>query len=643
MTAVAHAPASAQRSEGFAHQPALDGLRGVAVLMVVCFHGGWSWMSGGYVGVSVFFTLSGFLITRLLLDEHDRRGRVDVVRFWTRRLRRLAPASLACLLAVGVFGTLGAFGDVPDLGRDILGALLQLANWFSLTGETSYAEQVLATRSPLDHFWSLAIEEQFYWLWPLVMVAVMRRGRPDRAVLVLTALAMVAAPLTATLFGGDAAYWATPARAGEILVGASLAAVLHRRAAAPSARVGWLGMPALAIILWAAVAWPSASGPAYEGWLPVFALASGALILSIQVRSPLRRALAWRPLTGLGVISYGVYLYHWPVFLVLDDRGNGPTPGRFLVQVVVTVAIAAVSYRWFERPIRRGAGDRRTLARPMVAASIAVVVVASVGSFGAPDRFADPSRAASQLEPVTDLVPLAPLVPSFEASAGAADPPTATLPAVDLAAPVPERIDAGKLAGTPVTVVELDEPVSTAPTEPPAPNAAPAPPVGDVPVPGGDVAIVAAPQRPVRILVVGDSTAWSLGDGLAAWTAANPEVASVTLTVSPGCGFVLAGRVPADDGAGFADQCQQTLSTWLNDALLQLRPDVVMLMATRTDVKDREWNPDEGVLTVFDPRAQERIRADYARSPSGSSAPVCPRWSGSSRPWSASTRHHPTR
>jgi peptidoglycan/LPS O-acetylase OafA/YrhL len=181
MTAVAHAPVSAARSHGFAHQPALDGVRGVAVLMVLCFHGGWSWMTGGYVGVSVFFTLSGFLITRLLLDEHDRHGRVDVVRFWVRRLRRLAPASLACLLGVGVLGALGAFGDVPDLGRDLLGAMLQLANWFSLTGDTSYAEQVLATRSPLDHFWSLAIEEQFYWLWPLVMIAVMRRGRPDRA------------------------------------------------------------------------------------------------------------------------------------------------------------------------------------------------------------------------------------------------------------------------------------------------------------------------------------------------------------------------------------------------------------------------------------------------------------------------------
>ncbi len=609
-TAAVPAPTAAgARTHGFAHQPALDGLRGVAVLMVVCFHGGWSWMTGGYVGVSVFFTLSGFLITRLLLDEHERRGRVDVVRFWGRRLRRLAPASIACLLAVGVLGTFGAFGDVPDLGRDLLGAVLHLANWFSLTGETSYAEQVLATRSPLDHFWSLAIEEQFYWLWPLVMVAAMRRGRPDRVVLVLTLLAMLAAPTTAFLFGGDAAYWATPARAGEILVGASLAAVLHRRAEAPSAQMAWLGAPALFVIVWAAVSWPSASGPAYSGWLPMFALASGALILSIQVRSPLRRALAWRPLTGLGVISYGVYLYHWPVFLVLDDRGSGPTVGRFLIQIAITIAIAAISYRWFERPIRSGAGDHRTLWRPMLVASVVVVLVATLGSFGTPDRFADPSRAVSQLEPIADqsqLAPLASLAPLVPLTQEPTELPATRAPSSDRA-PVPQRIDAAMVGGTSMHVTERAEP-----TVPPDPSLPPAPPASVPSASAVDVAVAAMPQRAVRILVVGDSTAWSIGDGLAAWAAANPAVASVTLTVSPGCGFVLDGRVPADDGTDYVAQCDQTLSTWMNDALLQLRPDVVMLMATRTDVKDREWSPDEGVLSVFDPRAQERIRADYA-------------------------------
>ena len=352
------------RRQRFAHQPALDGVRGLSVLLVLLFHGGVSWMGGGYLGVSVFFTLSGFLITRLLLDEHDARGRVNVVRFWGRRLRRLMPASVACLLGVAAFGSLGAFGQVPDLGRELVGAVLHLANWFALAGDTSYADQVLGLTSPLDHVWSLAIEEQFYWVWPLVMVAVMRRPRPDRAIVRLTAIAFVAAPLIALVFGRDAAYWATPARAGEILVGASLAAMLHRRNRRPARAVAFAGPPALSVIAWAAVTWPSDGGPAYRGLLPVFALATGALILALQVRSPLRRALAWRPLAGLGVVSYGVYLYHWPLFLLLDGRAGGGTIELGL-KLLVTLGVALVSYRWLEQPIRRGAGDPRRLARTL--------------------------------------------------------------------------------------------------------------------------------------------------------------------------------------------------------------------------------------------------------------------------------------
>ena len=157
--------------------PELDSLRGLAIILVLAFHGGWGWMSGGYVGVSLFFTLSGFLVTGLLLDEFDRDGRVDIRRFLVRRMRRLLPASLACLLAVGVLGAFGAFGSQPDLGRDLTGATTQLANWFALAGDTSYVEQVLSTRSPLDHFWSLSIEEQFYWIWPFALGFAVRRSQ----------------------------------------------------------------------------------------------------------------------------------------------------------------------------------------------------------------------------------------------------------------------------------------------------------------------------------------------------------------------------------------------------------------------------------------------------------------------------------
>ena len=162
------------------------------------------------------------------------------------------------------------------------------------------------------------------------------------------------------------------------------------------------------MIVWAAVTWPSDGGPAYRGLLPVFALATGALILALQVRSPLRRALALRPLAGLGVVSYGVYLYHWPLFLLLDGRAGGGT-FELALKLVVTLGVAAASYRWLEQPIRRGSGDPRRLARTLAIAFALVLVVATFGTFGSPDRFSDPASAASQLEPVADDEPLAPL------------------------------------------------------------------------------------------------------------------------------------------------------------------------------------------------------------------------------------------
>lgn len=214
-----------------------------------------------------------------------------------------------------------------------------------------------------------------------------------------------------------------------------------------------------------------------------------------------------------------------------------------------------------------------------------MLLVGTVGSFGSSDRFADPAHAASQLQPVTSLAPLQPIGSGSNAR-------------------VSSTVTAPRSPTANVPPVRRPDLVTVAPTT----VAAPAP---DAPEPG-DVAVVTTPTRPVRVLVVGDSTAWSVGDGLVAWAEANPELASVTLTVSPGCGFVLDGRVPADDGSDYAAECDVTLSQWMNTALDELRPDLVMLMATRTDVKDREWSPDEGPLTILDPRARERIRSDYA-------------------------------
>ncbi|HRD99921.1 MAG TPA: acyltransferase, partial [Ilumatobacteraceae bacterium] len=160
-------PGSSSHERTIPHQPALDGVRAVAVAVVLLFHLGLSWMPGGYLGVSVFFTLSGFLITALVVREVEHTGRVSIGAFYTRRLKRLLPASLTCLAAVSVLGAAGVWTGVANLRRDLLGALLQVANWVQLLAGESYTElqsKRAGIISPLDHYWSLAIEEQFYWL-----------------------------------------------------------------------------------------------------------------------------------------------------------------------------------------------------------------------------------------------------------------------------------------------------------------------------------------------------------------------------------------------------------------------------------------------------------------------------------------------
>src|SRR5688572_17506819 len=212
----------------FGYQPALDGVRGIAVTLVLLFHAGFGWMSGGYVGVSVFFTLSGYLITSLALVEHSASGRLSASAFYARRIRRLLPASLVCLAGVMIAAWADQFTGVTRLRRDLWAALLQIYNWAVLAGEVGYADQMSGAagqRAPLDHYWSLAIEEQFYWVWPLVLVLVLRLAPRARLVAVasLTAAGVVATVVVSAAWGPDATYFATPARLPEILVGAVVA------------------------------------------------------------------------------------------------------------------------------------------------------------------------------------------------------------------------------------------------------------------------------------------------------------------------------------------------------------------------------------------------------------------------------------
>ncbi len=433
------APAGPPRRGGLPlrleHHRALDGLRGVAVAAVLAYHGGFAWMRGGYLGVSAFFTLSGFLITRLLLAEYRAEGRVDLGRFWARRVRRLLPAALVALAGIVVFGaTVASPEQLAALRGDVVAALGYGANWRFVLAETSYAD-LSALPSPVQHFWSLAIEEQFYLVFPLAVVGLLRAGRgrlaPVFGVLAASTLASVAASAwlaTAGPRGGtDRAYFGTDTRAAELLVGALLAVVLagngrRRRHRAPrrllaglggavlgGAVLGGAGLGALTVL---ALAWsrlPSASPGLYRGGLALHALAVAMVIYAALRPGPVRSLLAAAPLRGLGRVSYGVYLYHWPIFLWLTPQRSGLDTGPlFALRATATVVAAALSYTLIERPIR----ERRALRRPTrpawagrlaspaaaaVAAAAVVVVAATVVTASPPRPTIDFDAARSSL------------------------------------------------------------------------------------------------------------------------------------------------------------------------------------------------------------------------------------------------------
>ncbi len=548
------------------YQPALDGVRGVAVALVLLFHGGFSWMSGGYVGVSVFFTLSGFLITGLLLREHAATGRVAMGAFYTRRVRRLMPASLCCLAAICVAAAFGEFAAVTNLRRDVLAALLQVANWNALVGDNSYAELIAQNAGaigPTDHFWSLSVEEQFYWVWPVVCAFAFGRIRSmaarRRAMLAAAAVAVAAAPIIAAVWGPDAAYWATPARLGEILVGAALAVVLAGREVRHRV-VPWLGAVGVVVILAAAVWWPVAGGPAYHGWLGVFSLASAALVAGLQAPGPLRVAFSARPLVHLGRVSYGVYLYHWPIFAMLTARRTGVEGwGLFVVRMAVTMLVAELSFHLLEQPIRRS------------------------GSSGVRVAWAS-AGATAALAGLTMLAVPAPR-PAFSISV---DVPKTF-------APAPSSTLAGAVTSTTVDVVTSTTVVgSTTSTTEPASTTAP------------------APVGPSRVLLVGDSTAMALSEGLLGWADARPSEVQVASLAAPGCGLLHTSHMAGAEGEKIARGCAAVLDDDLPALLAAGSLDVVVVMVTLPDVLERSWSDDEGLLRPSDPRYAERRRTEYA-------------------------------
>ncbi len=585
------------RSVAFGYQPALDGLRAVAVAMVLCFHAGFGWIGGGYFGVSIFFTLSGFLITTLLIDERMRTGGIALGPFIARRAKRLLPASLVCLGLVSVARLAGQFDQVAGLRSELLGATSHVYNWVKIGGDTSYTDVFAGSAvlvSPLEHYWSLAIEEQFYLLWPLTVALLAFRVTRWSSVLPLLFVgAAVATPIAALVLSDDATYWATPMRAGELLAGAALAGVLQRWAV--PAWAGLLAVPVAGLLVALAVVLPTASGPAYSGFFAPLAVVSAVMLWSLQVAGPVRRVLSSWPLVHLGQVSYGVYLFHWPVFVWLRQQGWSLTePWRFVLAVSATLAIATASFVLIERPIRSASwpvrGTIRGAAGAMLVASLAVAILPFSRGFLEADAAVLASASAQPVDLLAPLEPLARVVlPELVTST------TAPVDAADFAVQVSIEAtvwaDAAEIGGA---AVDLASAVSKSFVL--------------------DVGLGPPLSRPVRLLTVGDSTAFYVGQALAEWAIDHREYATSDLLWCQGCGLLRAGDVTSWDDTPFATRSIEMFDVDLPSMVARVQPDVVALMVTVVDVADRQWAVSEGPLEPTDARYIARLASSYRQT-----------------------------
>jgi peptidoglycan/LPS O-acetylase OafA/YrhL/lysophospholipase L1-like esterase len=377
-----------------AYMPALDGVRALAVGAVLLYHGDVAWARGGYLGVDAFFVLSGFLITSLLLAEWRGDGRIALGAFWARRARRLLPALFLVLAAVAVYGAvIAAPTELERLRQDGLSALGYVANWGQIFSHQSYFE-TFAAPSPLRHTWSLAIEEQFYLVWPLVVFGVLRWRRGTvRSLTTLTGTLLAASAVWMVVLyqpGADPSrvYYGTDTRAQSLLMGALLALLLARRTR-PVGAAATRALHGAAILAAGALGWIWVHTPERADWLYRGGFTLCALLVAIVVasvtrpdRGPLGALLSRRPLRWIGEISYGLYLWHWPLYVLISEQRTGLDGAPLLaVRLGATFAAASASFYLVERPIRHGAlsGWRQRVTTPATAGLLATTLVFTTG------------------------------------------------------------------------------------------------------------------------------------------------------------------------------------------------------------------------------------------------------------------------
>ncbi len=485
-----------------AYLPGLDGLRALAVSAVLLYHAQQnmpsSWMPGGFLGVEVFFVISGFLITSLLVAEHERSNRIDLRRFWLRRARRLLPALFALLLVT--MGVVGFGGRVDDSLLEHVRAFrgmwtsawLYVTNWYEIVAGLNYADGV--GRPPLlRHLWSLAVEEQFYLVWPLVMWLVLRRFRRRLPLVgvVFVCTAGAIALVTALVYRSEDIarinflYLATPTRATGLLLGSALAIfwrpwrVAGATAAAHGRRVDALGVVGLAVLVWAFLQWHFlVDGVSalhgydllFRGGLLVVDVATLLVIVAVSHPASMlgRRVLSTPVLVWLGKRSYGLYLWHWPVFQLTRPWGDGSlldpsSPDvrwswfpALLLRLAITIAITEVSYRLVEMPVRRGLGFRSSRVLAGVGAfAMLVTVMPTSSSFAAEDVLA--VQAACNRNPVECDVDEAVLGGALAPGDTTEGPPTV----VPNTSPVPSSSSASSPTNSSMTTTNATTPETT--------------------------------------------------------------------------------------------------------------------------------------------------------------------------------------
>jgi len=547
------------------HLPGLDGLRGLAVAIVVLFHTELGFMVGGYLGVSTFFTLSGFLITSLLLREAEDQGSIDLRSFWGRRFRRLLPASLVTLFFVAtLFAWLVATAEQLDaLRAEVLASLAQVANWQLIVAGSSYGD-LFADPSPLLHFWSLAIEEQFYLVFPLLLAglwAITRRSKMLLGVALTVLAALSAAEPFVFDMSPDRIYFGTDTRAAELLLGAVLAVVLsHRgvrsRLVGPSGlrtAMGLGGLAALALQLYWWVTLEQSSAFLYRGGFALYALLTCMVITAASLPSGgLPRALSGALLTYLGQRSYGIYLLHWPLFLVV--RQTWPTASLWLlafVGIAVSLALAEVSYRVVEQPIRRGTSPVSShFAR---SATVAMVVIAGLAML-LPTDTADPEGRLDFDQAALDQAAL------LEQQPTTTEAPTTT--AVDPATPE-----------SPATTV--------APPEPPVPTLA----------------------------TFGDSTALLMGLGMLQYAAETGTFVGTAGDAALGCGVSRFEKRRVDQVFGYTEECISWPTRWAA-AIEQQRPNIAQLITGSWEVTDALLPGASQYSAIGDPVVDDFVRSE---------------------------------